>query len=304
MRLVTGCILNEMVRQTLSVLVVVLGIGLPDVAHAGGTPAELVEQVTALHTAKKYAEAARLADDGARREDLDAVYRVLLGGLARQNYEMSFDAGGPPEELCKAAEILRLVAPLDTPQGGASKIKAAEDAERRLERKLGPTWAATCAPPAPVDAADKAEVVGAAEVVTVSKPENPRPSAMRPPPPAEDRRDRRRVRAGVGTLVPGLVMFAPMAGLLVYRAAGERELLAHDAETMTRPRTDTDDGQAAVLNQRYTAATAGVVALGVTGAALIVTGAVLLATGARERRMSIAPWGARGVGGLVLEGKF
>lgn len=303
MRLVAGCILNGMVRRSLSILVVVSGIGRPGVAYAGEPPAELVEQVSALHTAKKYAEAARLADDGARREELAAAYRVLLGGLARQNYEMSFDAGGPPEELCKAAEILRLVAPLDTPKGGASKIKAAEEAERRLERTLGPTWQATCTPDAPVAAADNAAGAGVVAAATAKEPETPRLTIV-PPPPAEDRSDRRRVRAGVGTLVPGLVMFAPMGGLLVYRAAGERELVALDAETMMRPRTDADDRQAAALNQRYTATTAGAVALGVTGAALVVTGAVLLATGARERRMSVAPWGARGLGGFVFEGRF
>jgi hypothetical protein len=301
LRLVAGCILNDMVRRSLSILVVVSGIRYPGVVYAGDAPAELVEQVTALHTAKKYAEAARLADDGARREGLDAVYRVLLGGLARQNYEMSFDAGGPPEELCKAAEILRLVAPLDTPKGGASKIKAADEAERRLEQTLGPTWRTTCTSGAPVVAMDSAAATSAVEVLTAKEPETPRPPAANSQ-PAEDRRDHRRVRAGVGTLVPGLVLFAPMAGLLAYRAAGERELVALDAETMTRPRAD--DRQAATLNQRYTATTAGAVVLGVTGAALVVTGAVLLATGARERRMSVAPWGARGVGGLVLEGRF
>ncbi len=41
-----------------------------------------------------------------------------------------------------------------------------------------------------------------------------------------DRAERRRVRAGVGTLVPGLLLFAPVAGLLAYRADGEGELAA------------------------------------------------------------------------------
>lgn len=298
-----GCTITEMVHRILTVVVAVLGVASPGEAHAGVTPAEQVEQVTALHTTGKFAEAARLAEDGARREDLEAVYRVLLGGLARQNYEMSFDAGGPAGELCKAAEILRLVAPLDTPQGGASKIKAAEEAELRLERTLGPTWRTTCAPADPVATTDRVEVADAG-AATGQKPEPSLPPTVHRPLPAEDRADRRRVRSGVGTLVPGLMMFAPMAGLLAYRAAGERELLAHDAESMTRPRTDADDRKAAALNQRYTGTTAGAVALGVTGAALVVTGAVLLATGARERRMSIAPWGARGVGGLVLVGRF
>lgn len=297
------CILNEMVHPTLSILLMVLGLGRPGEAQAGETPAEIVEQVTELHTARKYAEAARLAEDGARREDLDAAYRVLLGGLARQNYEMSFDAGGPPGELCKAAEILRLVAPLDTPQGGTSKIKAAEDAEQRLERTLGPTWRTTCAPPTSVAPVEDAAEERSQEVVAPQL-ESPRPPEGRPPPPVEDHRDRGRVRIGVGTLVPGLMMFAPMAGLLAYRTAGERELLSLDTETMIRPRTEADDRQAAALNQRYTATTAGAVVLGATGAALVVTGVALLATSARERRMSVAPWGARGVGGLVLEGRF
>jgi len=301
LRLVNGCTINVMVHRILGVIVAVLGVMSPGKASAGGTPAELVQEVTQLHTAGKFSEAARLADAAARREDMGAVYRVLLGGLARQNYEMSFDAGGPATDLCKAVEILRIVAPLDTPQGGASKIKAAEDAETRLERELGSTWRSTCTPGVPVALKER---VGVGETAAAPKPEAPPSPVTHPPPPVGERGERRRVRVGVGTLVPGLVMFAPMAGLLAYRAAGERELLAHDAETMTRPRTDADDRKAAALNQRYTASTAGAIALGVMGAALVVTGAVLLATGARERRMSVTPWGARGVGGLVLEGRF
>jgi hypothetical protein len=95
-----------------------------------------------------------------------------------------------------------------------------------------------------------------------------------------------------------------MAGLLAYRAAGERELTDIYAETMTRPRTDEDYSRASELNQRFGATTAGAVVLGVTGAALVVTGAVLLATGNRPRRMAAAPWGSREAGGLVLQGTF
>jgi len=128
------------------IVATVLGFQGPGLARAGDTAAELVQQVTELRTAEQFAEAARLADDNARREDLDDATRVLLGGLARQNYELSFGAGGPPTELCKAAAIMRHVAPLDTPKGRASKLAAAEEAESGLERALGPTWPAACTP--------------------------------------------------------------------------------------------------------------------------------------------------------------
>ena len=59
-----------------------------------------------------------------------------------------------------------------------------------------------------------------------------------------------------------------------------------------------------MLSQRYRATTVGAAVLGATGAALAVTGVVLLATGGRRPSVAVAPWGARGVGGLVLEGRF
>lgn len=122
--------------------------------------------------------------------------------------------------------------------------------------------------------------------------------------PPVDRADRRRVRAGIGTLVPGLVLFAPVAGLLAYRAATRDDLASLNADTQSRPATDTEVRRANALNNRYAATTAGVVALGVTGAALVVTGAVLLATGVRPGRVAVAPWGGRAIGGLVVQGRF
>ncbi len=123
-------------------------------------------------------------------------------------------------------------------------------------------------------------------------------------PPPVDRVPRRHVRAGVGTLVPGLLLFAPMAGLLAYRADGRRELVAINADTKLRPATATEAARVTELDNRHIATTAGAVALGVTGAALVVTGAVLLATGGRRHRVAVAPWGGRGIGGLVLQGRF
>jgi hypothetical protein len=310
-----------MIHRTLIVIAAVLGIERPGHAHAGETPTELVEHVTALHDAMSYAAAAKLADEGARREDFTGFYRVLLGGLAKQNFELSFKSSGLLTELCKAADIMRHVAPFDSVEGGVAKLKAAADTEKMLEQLLGPTWGATCSPvaedPVKESTAGTNETAATGEIprgtaaganddagpVTVEQAttrESPGRSSL----PRMEIHDRRVVRAGLGTLVPGLVLFAPMAALLAYRADGERDLTALDLETTDRARTVEDDKAAASFGQRYTATTAGAIALGVTGAALVVTGAVLLRTGKRHQRMAVAPWGARGVGGLVLEKRF
>jgi len=122
-------------------------------------------------------------------------------------------------------------------------------------------------------------------------------------PPPVVRSDRRRVRAGVGTLVPGLLLFAPVAALLVYRADGRRELAGINADTKMREATEAETARAFALNNRHIATTAGAAALGITGAALVVTGAVLLATGKRMNHVVVAPWGGR-LGGLVVQGRF
>jgi hypothetical protein len=54
-------------------------------------------------------------------------------------------------------------------------------------------------------------------------------NTARPARPASPR-DRRRVLAGVGTLVPGLLLFAPMAAVLARREAAERALWAMQAD--------------------------------------------------------------------------
>ncbi len=142
--------------------------------------------------------------------------------------------------------------------------------------------------------------VGHSEVIVgASEPPTPRPA-----PPPVDGADLRRFRAGVGTLVPGLLLFAPVAGLLVYRGDGREELAGINAATRLRPGTPEEEARVTELDNRYIATTAGAVALGVTGGALVVTGAVLMATGRRPNRVAVTPWGARGIGGLVLQGRF
>ena len=122
--------------------------------------------------------------------------------------------------------------------------------------------------------------------------------------PASDRTRRRRVQAGVGTLVSGLVLLGPVAGVLAYRKAGEDELWSLRVMRGGRASTPAEKAQAADLHRRQEATTIGAAVLGVTSAALVVTGAVLLATGGRRSRMAVVPWGGRGIGGLALQGRF
>lgn len=136
--------------------------------------------------------------------------------------------------------------------------------------------------------------------VTVAPSEPARPAFVPHPPKPADRR----LRAGLGTLVPGLVLFAPMAGLLAFRLDARRDLADLNTATATRPATDTEVRQAAALHDRFNVSTAAAVALGATGGALVVTGAVLLTVKRRPTRAALAPWGGRGVGGLVLLGRF
>ena len=178
---------------------------------------------------------------------------------------------------------------------GTVGAKACEDAAPHGEADGPPRdGAETDGPPLDRAAAGRSEVI-----VGPSEPPTPRPA-----PPPVDRVDRRRFRAGVGTLVPGLLLFAPVAGLLAYRGDGREELAGINAATKMRSGTPAEDARVTALDNRYIATTAGAVALGVTGAALVVTGAVLMATGRRPNRVAVAPWGGRGIGGLVLQGRF
>jgi len=241
--------------------------------------------------------AARLAAAGAARTDLDAQTRVLLGGLAYANFKLSFEAAqgeAKLTELCGLRAVMRLVAPLDTAEAGKVKIAEAEAAEAQLKLAAGDNWRHICEPP-PVQVEAP---TGAAAQLQPPKPE--------PPPPAPVERPRpRHFRAGVATLASGLALFAPVVGVLVYRHHGEDDLANLIAIVGDNEGTDAQQQFADSLRQRYRATTSAAAVLGTAGVALVVTGAVLLATGRERRpRVAVAPWGARGVGGLVLEGRF
>lgn len=300
--------LRVMVLQTSMMVMAVFGAQTPGPVHGEEDPAAaltIVTQVMRLSAEKQHAHAAELAAAGVAREDLAAADRVQLAGLARRSFELSYEAGGALTDLCGLAAVMRLAAPLDTPEGGAVKRAEADKAEARLEQVAGPGWRAVCAPgdasassvPAGPERAAQGTVPVDLEPVTATTSAAPRDLNT-----ARPASDRRRVRVGVGTLIPGLLLFAPMAAVLARRGADERALWAMQADG--KRLTDAEREQARELGQRYRATTLGAAVLGATGAALVVTGVVLLATGERRSRVAVAPWGARGVGGLVLEGKF
>lgn len=268
---------------------------------------ELVAQVMKLRADGQHTAAAKLAAAGAARGDLAAADRVMLGGLAGEGFQASFAAGGAVADLCGLAAVMRLVAPLDVDAGGQQELATAISAEKKLAEVAGPEWRAVCEPTGATSGAADASAVHVATARPTTPPANRAPAtkdtidADR----RDDPRERRRLRAGVGTIVPGLMLVAPLAGVLAYRAAGEDELRALRAGREGRSSTAQEDKQATDLQGRYQATTIGAAVLGATSAALVVSGVVLLATRRRQQtRVSVAPWGARGVGGLVLAGRF
>lgn len=288
--------------------------GAPEPSPAPGVAADdaptIADKVGTLADDGKYASAAKLAAEGAARTDLDSADRVILGGLAGQNFELSYRAGGPLTELCGLATVMRLVAPLDSAAGREMKLAAATDAEKKLEEAAGSGWRAVCGQVAnsePV-ATSSTTTTSATPTTPVASPGVNNGRAVQADDGRAVRADgvtrSRRVRAGAGFLTAGVVLFVPVAAVLAYRAQGERDLWTIHAASVGGMANDMQTEQAASLRQRYRVTTASAAALGAAGVALAVTGVVLLATGGRRSRVAVAPWGARGVGGLVLEGKF
>ncbi len=247
--------------------------------------------------------ATEIAEGRLREADDDDAEDLMT--LAAQGRRAAYGRTGEALHLC------RLIAAADVVlarEAVPPRLKSATTKRRQAARDdLGATPCEDVAPRGETDGppSDEAAEAGAERAVdrspaVVGPSEPPTP---RPVPPAS-RLERRHLRAGVGTLVPGLLLFAPVAGLLAYRGSAREELMGINADTKLRPGTPAEDARAVTLNNRIVGATAGAVALGVTGAALVVTGAVFLATGRRANRVAVAPWGGRGIGGLVLQGRF
>ena len=115
---------------------------------------------------------------------------------------------------------------------------------------------------------------------------------------------RRRFRAGVGTLVPGVVFLGPVAGLLMYRGAVRADWDALQTASKGRFPTHNEENAATALNRQFRGTTAAVAVLGAASAALVITGTILLATGRRSTRVAVGPWGARDLSGFVVQGSF
>jgi len=242
--------------------------------------------------------ATEIAEGRLREADDDDAEDLLT--LAAQGRRAAYGRTGEALHLC------RLIAAADVVlarEAVPSRLKSAATDFRQTAQDTVGAKCEDAAPRGETDGLppDRTVEAQAGRAVVAGPSEPPTPRLVIPP---AHRRDRRHLRAGVGTLVPGLVLFAPMAGLLAYRGSAREELMGINAVTKLRPGTPGEDARAIELNSRIVGATAGAVALGVTGAALVVTGAVFLATGRRANRVAAAPWGGQGIGGLVLQGRF
>ena len=240
--------------------------------------------------------ATELAEEKLRQADDDDDAEDLLT-LAAQGRRAAYGRTGEALHMCRLIAAADVVLARDGVRPGLQT--AAKGFRQEAQGKVG---AKACEDAAPHGESDGPPPDGA-------KTDGPplavgRSEVIVGPSEPVDRADHRRFRVGVGTLVPGFLLFAPMAGLLAYRGDGREELAGINAATRLRPGTPTEEARVTALDNRYIATTAGAVALGVTGAALVVTGAVLMATGTRPNRVAVAPWGGRGIGGLVLQGRF
>jgi hypothetical protein len=247
--------------------------------------------------------ATEIAEGRLREADDDDAEDLLT--LAAQGRRAAYGRTGEALHLC------RLIAAADVVLAREALPPRLKSAATDFQKTARDTVGAKCEDAVPRGGTDGPPPDGAVEAgaeraadpsPTVAGPAEP--PTPRPVIPPARRLDRRHLRAGVGTLVPGLLLFAPMAGLLAYRGSAREELMGINGDTQLRPGTPLEDARAIALDNRIVAATAGAVALGVTGAALVVTGAVFLATGRRANRVAVAPWGGRGIGGLVLQGRF
>ena len=224
--------------------------------------------------------------------------------LAAQGRRAAYGRTGEASHLCRliAAADVVLARKALPPRLKSAATDFRDTSQEAVGAKCGAASRGETDGPPPDGAAEVGAERAADRSPAVAEPlESPTPRPVIPP---ASGLERRHLRVGVGTLVPGLLLFAPVAGLLAYRGSAREELMGINADTKLRPGTPAEDARALTLNNHIVGATAGAVALGVTGAALVVTGAVFLATGKRANRVAAAPWGGRGFGGLVLQGRF
>ena len=313
-------ILARMVRVTSLMLTAALIVASTPAAAADPMGA-LLDQIQRAQDRKQFKRAADLAAPASRSTDLRAADRFLLASLAAESYGEAFQHGGAPRQprhdpafLCAQRAVLQeALALTDEPRKVddalgkvAAQLAQVAATERDVPCALAPVDGREAeqgpraeTPPAepPPSAASSTAFVGPGQPPGVATVEAS-------PVPTRSPADRRRVRAGVGTLVPGLLLFVPMGAVLAQRGQVERSLRQLQADTAGRALTDGELERAATLDRRFRGTTAAAAVLGAIGAALALTGLVLLATPKRRSQVAVAPWGARGVGGVILEGKF
>lgn len=298
-------------------------------AAAADPMGALLDQIQRAQDRKQFKRAAELAAPASQRTDLRPADRFVLAGLAAESYGDAFHHGGAPRQprrdpayLCAQRTVLQEAIVL---ADEARKRDVVDDALGKVAAQLAQVAASgrdvpcEVAPVVETEAGPLAETAAAPEMATKATggpgptPSPPRlatvPMGASPVPtrdtvPTRSPADKRRVQAGVGTLVPGLLLFVPMAAVLAQRGLVERGLRQLQADTTGRALTDPELDRAATLDRQYRGTTAACAVLGATGAALAVTGLVLLATPKRRSPVAVAPWGARGVGGVILEGRF
>jgi len=293
-------------RASLS-LVLTLALTTSNVAHAGWSRQQraTLREIVALENAGKLEDAVARAEMEVARVDAPSGYRRVVAKRGKAAALKFFERETDPRRidvrravLCSAVKMYRTYQ-ADLIESGEDRLEIPTEVAELEAHAVA--VAAPCAPTPPEPATTSSPPPGPE---TSSSPSFVKPKPGPPPPRLPDRQDRRRVRAGVGTLVPGLVLLAPMAALLAVRAGIRGDLADLADATATRPATEAETTRFALLDDRYGATTAAAAVLGVTGGALIVTGAVLLAAKRRQPRAALAPWGGRGVGGLVLQGRF
>jgi hypothetical protein len=295
-------------------------------AAAADPMGPLLDQIQRAQDRKQFKRAAELAAPASQRTDLRPADRFVLAGLAAESYGDAFEHGGAPRQprrdpayLCAQRAVLQEAIAL---ADDLSKRGAVDDALGKVAAQLAQVAASgrdvpcALAPVVGSEAEATAETPPAeatmATATTTGAPGQPPRSpavvtaaaASDPTIPTRSPADTRRVQAGVGTLVPGLLLFVPMAAVLAQRGQVERNLRGLQADTAGRALTDAELERAASLDRQFRGTTTAAAVLGATGAALAVTGLVLLATRPRRSQVALAPWGGRGVGGLVLGGKF
>lgn len=260
--------------------------------------------------ARRNAEAMRFYDAGELAPAVDeflAAYQALpdarrdlagreqLMGSMRSTLLELYAATGDPAPLCRLQGLLRdhadaLAAafPGDPDKLETRSARARHEEVTRQLAALGPE---VCAPPPPL------------LPVTTRRPEvvTPAPDERR----AEDAGARRLLVAGGVVLPIGLAALAGL-GAVAVRYRGElAEADALHAELAARRCTDDDRARMRELASATRRDAGLMIALGLTGAALVTTGAALLVRGGSQRRRARLGLDVRrGLVGLTIAGEF